>query len=76
MATLGWLWTDVSRVAAIALLVNHVRDEPVDIDENACLLQHPTEGVDNKFTVIVHGLLKAEGCFLYYDKVDHQCHEW
>ena len=54
------------------MLANHVRDEPDDIDEIACLLQHPTEGVGNKFIGIVHDLLTAEGCNLYYGKVDHE----
>ena len=49
-----------------------MRDDPDTIDENACLLQYPTEGVDNKFLVIVDDLLKAEGCYLYYDKIDHE----
>ena len=40
--TLGWISSNVSRVAAIAVLANNARDEPDDIDENACLLQHLT----------------------------------
>jgi hypothetical protein len=69
--TLGWFSENISRVAAIAVLAQHVRDEPDTIDENACLLRHATEGVGNQFMVIVDELLKAEGCYLYYDKVDH-----
>jgi hypothetical protein len=37
--TLGWFSGNLSRVAAIAVLANHVRNEPDTIDENACLLQ-------------------------------------
>jgi hypothetical protein len=70
--TLGWFSDNVSRVAAIAVLANHVRAEPDTIDGNACLLQYPTQGVDNKFLVIVNDLLKAEGCYLYYDKIEHE----
>ena len=36
--TLGWISSNVSRVAAIAVLANNARDEADDIDENACLL--------------------------------------
>jgi hypothetical protein len=54
------------------VLADHGRDEPDTVDENACLLQYPTEGVSNKFMMIVHDLLKAEGCYLYYDKVNHE----
>jgi hypothetical protein len=52
---------NVSHVAAIAVLAQCVKIEPDAIDENACLLQHPTEGVGDKFMVIVDELLKAEG---------------
>jgi hypothetical protein len=70
--TLEWFSENVSRVAAIAVLANHVRDEPDTMDENACLLRHPTEGGGNKFMKIVQDLLfKAEGCYLYYDRIDH-----
>jgi hypothetical protein len=70
--TLEWFSGNVSCFAAISVLANHVRDEPDTIDENACLLQHPTEGVGNKFMVIIEDLLKAEGCYLYYDKIEHE----
>jgi hypothetical protein len=70
--TLGWFSGNISYVAAIAVLTNHVRDEPDTIDKNACLLQHPTEGVGNKFSMISHDMLKAEGCYLHWDKVDHE----
>jgi hypothetical protein len=63
---------NLSLVAAIAVLANNVRNEPDTIDENACLLQYPTEGVDNKFLVIVDDLLKAEECYLHYDKIEHE----
>ena len=53
------------------MLANHVRDKPDTIDENACLLQHPTQGVDNKFLVIVNDMLKAEGCYLYNDNIEY-----
>jgi hypothetical protein len=69
---LGWFSGNLSRVAAIAVLANQVRNEPDTIDENACLLQYPTEGVDNKLLVIVNDLLKAEGCYLYYGKIEHE----
>ena len=36
--TLGWISSNVSRVAAIAVLTNNARDEPDDIDENAKIL--------------------------------------
>jgi hypothetical protein len=63
---LGWFSGKVSCVAATAVLADHVRDEPEAIDANACLLQHPTEGVDDKFLVIIDDLLtKAEGCYLH-----------
>jgi hypothetical protein len=54
--TLGWFSGNLSCVAAIAVLANHVRNEPDTIDGNACLLQYPTEGVDDKFLVIVDDL--------------------
>jgi hypothetical protein len=69
---LGFFSGNLSRIAAIAVLANHVRNEPDIIDENACLLQYPTEGGDNKFLVIVDDLLKTEGCYLYYDKIEHE----
>jgi hypothetical protein len=68
---LGWFSGNVSRVAAIAVLANHVRAEPDSVDKNACLLQHLTEGAANKFMVIETDLLKAEGRHLHCDKVDH-----
>jgi hypothetical protein len=43
--TLGWFSGNLSRLAAIAVLANHVRNEPDTIDENACLSQYPTKGV-------------------------------
>jgi hypothetical protein len=69
---LGWFSGNVSCVAAIVVLANHTRAEPNSVDENACLLQHPTEGVANKFMVIETDPLKAEGCCVCHDKVDHQ----
>jgi hypothetical protein len=63
---------NASRVAATAVLAQCVEREPDTVDENACLLQHPTEGVGDKFMVIVDELLKAEGCCFCHDKVDHE----
>jgi hypothetical protein len=59
--TLGWFLDNVSCVAVIAMLAQHVRDEPDTIGGNACLLlQHPTEDLGDTFMVI-DDLLKAEG---------------
>jgi hypothetical protein len=69
---LGWFSDNISCIAAVAVLANHVRNQPYTIDKNACLLHYPTKGVDNKFLVIVDELLKAEGCYLGYDKVEHE----
>jgi hypothetical protein len=48
------------------------RDEPKDIDKNACSLQHPTEGVSNNFMDVVGDPLKEEGRCLCHNKVDHE----
>jgi hypothetical protein len=70
---LGWFLDNISCVAAIAVLENQVRNKPGDtIDKNASLLQYLAEGVDNNLLLILDDLLRAEGCYLSYDKIEHE----
>jgi hypothetical protein len=43
----------------------------MSVNESACSLQRPTEGVDNKSSVIVNDLLRAEGRCSCHDEIEH-----
>jgi len=68
--TLKWARSNLVQLAAIMALAGHVKDEPATHAIGESLLKHPF-GYNQRFFLNVDDkLLKAEGCYLYYDTIN------